>query len=51
MAVVRHIFHRLSCSNEMVGNIPKHELWFQWSGSGALVVNNACTTSFGEIVR
>jgi hypothetical protein len=35
MAPVRPVLHRLSCSNETVGNIPKLEFWVQWSGSGA----------------
>jgi hypothetical protein len=37
MALVRPVFHRLSCSNETVQNAPKHEFWVQWSGSGAFV--------------
>jgi hypothetical protein len=32
-------------SNETVRNTPKHELWIQWSGSGAFVAKNSDTTS------
>jgi hypothetical protein len=51
MAPVRPILHGLSCSNEMVRNIQKHEFWVQWSGSGALVLKNSDTATFSELVR
>jgi hypothetical protein len=37
MALVRSIFHRLSCINKTVRNDTKYEFWVQWSGSGAFV--------------
>jgi hypothetical protein len=51
MAPVRPALHRLSCSNEMVRNTPKHELSVQWSGSGAFIATNLDATSFSELVR
>jgi hypothetical protein len=51
MAHVRLVLQRLSCSNEMVRNAPKHEFWVQWSGSGAFVVKTSNATSFREFVR
>jgi hypothetical protein len=51
MAPVFPFWRRLSCSNETVRNIPKHEFWVQWSGSGAFVAKNSDTTSFSELVR
>jgi hypothetical protein len=51
MAHVRPDLQQLSCSNETVRNTPKHEFWFQWSGSGALVAKNSEATSFSELVR
>jgi hypothetical protein len=51
MAPVRPVLHRLPCSNEMVRNIPKHELWVQWSGLGAFVAKNPDVTLFSELVR
>jgi hypothetical protein len=51
MALVRPVLHRLSCNNETVRNAPKHEFWFQWSGSGAFVAKKANATSFSELVR
>jgi hypothetical protein len=30
---------------------PKHEVWVQWSGSGAFVAKKANATSFRELVR
>jgi hypothetical protein len=41
MAPVRPVFHRLSFSNQIVREAPKHEFWVQWGGS----------TSFSELVR
>jgi hypothetical protein len=35
----------------MIQNIPKHEFWIQWSGSGVRVVKNSAATSFSELVR
>jgi hypothetical protein len=40
MAPVRPVFHRLSSSNETVGNMPKLEFWVQWSGSGTFIAKN-----------
>jgi hypothetical protein len=51
MVLVRPVLHRLSCSNETVRNAPKHELWVQWSGSGAFVAKNSDATLFSELVR
>jgi hypothetical protein len=51
MVPVRPVFHRLSCSHEMVHNGPKHEFWVEWSGSGAFVTKIANATSFSELVR
>jgi hypothetical protein len=51
MAPVRPVLHRLSCSNKMVRNAPKHEFWVQWRGSGAFVSKKANTTSFSELVH
>jgi hypothetical protein len=51
MARVRPVLHRLSWSNEMVRNAPKHEFWIQWSGSGAFVAKNSDATLFSELVR
>jgi hypothetical protein len=51
MALVRPVWHRLSCSNETVRNAPKHEFWVQWSRSGAFVWKNFDATSFSELVR
>jgi hypothetical protein len=51
MAPVRQVLHRLSDSNEMVQNAPKHEFWLQWSGTGAFVAKNLDATSFSELVR
>jgi hypothetical protein len=39
------------CNNEMVRNVPKHEFWVQWSGSGAFVAKNSDATMFSELVR
>jgi hypothetical protein len=50
MALVQPVLQQLSCSNEMVRNVPKHEFWVQWSGLGALVVKNPDATSFSELV-
>jgi hypothetical protein len=44
MALVRSVLHRFSCSNETVRDVPKHEFWVQWSGSGAFVAKNSDTT-------
>jgi hypothetical protein len=43
--------HRLSCSNEVVRNTPKHEFRVQWSGSGVFVAKNPDATLFSESVR
>jgi hypothetical protein len=51
MALVRLVLHRLSCSNEMVRDDPKHEFWVQWSGSDAFVAKKANATSFSELGR
>jgi hypothetical protein len=51
MALGRPVLHRLSCSNETVRNVPKHEFWVEWSRSGAFVAKKANTTSFSELVR
>jgi hypothetical protein len=51
MALVRPVLHRLSCSNEMFRNAPKHEFWVQSSGSVAFVAKNFDATSFSELVR
>jgi hypothetical protein len=51
MVRVRGILYRLSCSNEMVRNIPNHEFWVKWSGSGALVVKNSNATLFSELMH
>jgi hypothetical protein len=51
MALVRHVLHRLSCSNETVRDARKHQFWDQWSGSGAFVAKKANTTSFSQLVR
>jgi hypothetical protein len=51
MALIQPVLHRLSCSNEMVRDVPKHEFWVQWSGSGAFVPKNLDATSFSELVR
>jgi hypothetical protein len=40
MALVRPVLQGLSCRNETVRNVPKHEFWVQWSGSGAFVAKN-----------
>jgi hypothetical protein len=51
MAPIRPVLHRLSCSNEMVQNVPKYEFWVQWTGSGAFIAKNSDVTSFSELVR
>jgi hypothetical protein len=51
MVPVRPILHRVSGNNEKVQNAPKHELCFQWSGSGAFVTKIFDATSFSELVR
>jgi hypothetical protein len=51
MALVRPVLHRLSCSNEMVRNAPKHEFWVKWSGSDAFVAKKANGTSFCKLGR
>jgi hypothetical protein len=51
MAPFWPVLHRLSCSNEMVRNAPKHEFWVQWSGSAAFVVKNSDVTLFSELGR
>jgi hypothetical protein len=51
MTLVRPVLHRLSRSNKMVRNAPKHEFWVQWSGSGAFVAKKADAASFSKLVR
>jgi hypothetical protein len=51
MAPVRLVFHRLSFSNEIVREAPKHEFCVQWSGLGTFVAKNSDVTSFSELVR
>jgi hypothetical protein len=51
MAPVRPILPRLWCSNETVGNAPKHEFWVQWSGSGAFVAKNSDAPFFSKLGR
>jgi hypothetical protein len=51
MALAWSVLHRLSCNNETVRNIPKHEFWVQWSGSRAFVAKNLEATSFSELVH
>jgi hypothetical protein len=51
MALVRQVFHQLSCGNGTVRDARKHEFWIQWSGSGAFVTKKANATSFSDLVR
>jgi hypothetical protein len=51
MALIQPVLHRLSCSNEMVQDVPKHEFWIQRNGSGAFVSKNLDATLFSELVR
>jgi hypothetical protein len=51
MALVRPVLHRVSCSNEMVRNAPKHEFWVKGSGSGAFIAKNSDATLVTELVR
>jgi hypothetical protein len=51
MAPVRLVFNRLSYINEMIPNTLKHELWVQWSGSGAFVAKNSDAILFSELAR
>jgi hypothetical protein len=51
MAPIRLVLHRLSYSNETVRNVIKHEVWVEWSGSGAFVAKNSDATLFSELVR
>jgi hypothetical protein len=51
MALIRPVLHQLSCSNEIVRDIPKHKFLVQWSGSGAFVAKNLDVTFFSELVR
>jgi hypothetical protein len=51
MAPVWPVLHQLLCSNETVLNVPKHDFWVQWTGSGAFVAKKANATSFSELVR
>jgi hypothetical protein len=51
MAPVQLVLPRLSWSNEMVQNAPKHEFWVQWSGSRAFIAKIFEATSFSERVR
>ena len=56
IAPVQPILHRVSSTNEMVPNAPKHyknaakdEFRVQWGGSGALVAKNYNATSWHKI--
>jgi hypothetical protein len=49
VAPVRPVLHRLSCSNEMVQNTPKHDFWVQWSGSGVFVAKNLTQLCFPNL--
>jgi hypothetical protein len=51
MAPVQPVLHRLSCSNKIVRNVPKHDFWVQWTGSSAFVAKNSDATSFSELVH
>jgi hypothetical protein len=51
MVLIRPVLHQLSCSNETVRDIPKHEFWVQWTGLGAFVAKYSDATFFSEIVR
>jgi hypothetical protein len=51
MAPVPPVLHRLSCSKEMVRNVPKYGFWVQWSRSGAFVAKNANATLFNVLGR
>jgi hypothetical protein len=51
MAPVRPVLPRLSCSNETVGNAPKHEFSVQWSGSGVFIAKNSDATLFSKLGR
>jgi hypothetical protein len=51
MALVWPVLHRLSCSNETVQNIPKHEFWVKCRGPGAFVAKNFDANSLSELVR
>jgi hypothetical protein len=44
MALVRPVLNRFSCNNETVRDVPKHEFWVQWSGSGAFAAKNSDMT-------
>jgi hypothetical protein len=51
MAPVWPVLDQLSCSNETIRDIPKHEFWVQRSGSHAFVAKKANATSFSELGR
>ena len=58
IAPVQPILHRVSCSNKMVPNAPKHyenttkdEFRVQWGGSGAFVAKTSGTTSGHELLH
>jgi hypothetical protein len=51
MALVWPVWHRVSCSKEMVRNTPKYEFWVEWSGLGGFVAKKANATSFSELGR
>jgi hypothetical protein len=51
MAHVRPVLKKVSWSNEIVRNTPKHEFWVEWIGSGAFVAKNSNATSFSEFVH
>jgi hypothetical protein len=51
MAPVRPVLPQLSCSNETVQIVLKHELCVQWTGSVAFVAKNFKAISFSELVR
>jgi hypothetical protein len=49
MVPARPVLRPLTWSNETVWNAPKHEVWVQWSGSGAFIAINFDATSFSEL--
>jgi len=58
IALVQPILHRVTCTNEMVPNAPKHyenatkdEFRVQWGGSGAFIVKTSGTTSWHELLH
>jgi len=58
VAPVQSILHRVSCSNKMVPNAPKHyenatkdEFRVQWGGSGAFIAKTSDTTLWHELLH